>query len=76
MLKKDKAMCAIEKQYHRFWRMMEDAEALKGENVDFRAICRRLHCSPADLDEVLESELGTGGDEVVEVYFGNGRIFY
>lgn len=68
-------MCAIEKQYFRFWRMMEDG-SVPGGAEDFRAVCRRLHCSPADLDEVLESELGMRGDEVVELYFGNGRIFY
>lgn len=76
MPKNDKAMCAIEKQYYRFWRMMEEGEGRMAEEVDFRTVCRRLGCSPADLDEVLESELGTSGDEVVAVYFGNGRIFY
>ncbi|MBQ0128109.1 MAG: hypothetical protein MJY91_06305 [Bacteroidales bacterium] len=69
-------MCALDKQYFRFWRMMEEGTLSKDGKIDFRTACRRLRCSPADLDEVLVSELGIDGDEVVELYFGNGCNFY
>lgn len=56
--------------------MMEEGSLPNCGTLDFRTVCRRLRCSPVDLDELLVSELGMDGDEVVELYFGNGRNFY
>lgn len=32
---------------------------------DYRLICRHLHVAPADLDEILEEELGVTGEELL-----------
>ena len=38
----------------------------------FREVCRELRVSPVDLDEVLFRETGMRGEEIIDVYFGNG----
>lgn len=35
--------------------------------MDYALICRKLHVAPADLDEILEEELGVTGEELLRL---------
>ena len=44
-----------------------DASAEDLREMDYRLICRRLRVAPADLDEILEEELGVTGEELLRL---------
>lgn len=46
-----------------FGHLMLEARVYRNPYVRFDTICRFLRVSPADLDELLESELGMSGEE-------------
>ena len=49
--------------YAMFGHLMLEARVYRNPSLRFNAICRYLKVSPADLDELLESELGMSGEE-------------
>lgn len=56
-------MCSIMKTFSRFW------EQASGETDSrtFRRICRDLNVSPADINEILQEELGMDGEELLDL---------
>jgi hypothetical protein len=62
---KNGKMKTMQDIYARFADMVEELQQ-KGGEPDYRKICRKLGVAPASLDEVLESELGMSGNELLE----------
>jgi len=62
---KNGKMKTMQDIYVRFADMVEELQQ-KGGEPDYRKICRKLGVAPASLDEVLESELGMSGNELLE----------
>jgi hypothetical protein len=62
---KNGRMKTMQDIYARFADMVEELQQ-KGGEPDYRKICRKLGVAPASLDEVLESELGMSGNELLE----------
>lgn len=73
-------MCALMKSYSRFERLMNVDEVWRNPYLDYQSVCRMIGVSPASLDEILESELGMRGEEILDKYrygaLGNGSKIY
>lgn len=61
-------MCDLEKIYKAFSLALEEELSSGNPKLGYRSICGRLKVSPVDLDEILNDELGMGGDEIVELF--------
>ena len=53
------------KTYAAFGRLVLQARVYRNPYVKFDTLCRFLKVSPPDLDELLESELGMRGEEIL-----------
>lgn len=56
------------KAYAEFERLVDEENVYEERGVTFSGICRRIHISPCELNEVIVSELGITGDELLESY--------
>ena len=61
-------MRTIESAYEEFSRMVLEDHIYEDETVDYQSICRALHVSPTDLDEVLVREMGMNGSEILQYF--------
>ena len=59
-------MCTIRRSYQKFATTL-DKYAGEGVDISFGEICREVRISPSDMGELLFSELGMGGDELVDL---------
>ncbi len=48
--------------------MVLEDHIYEDETVDYQSICRALHVSPTDLDEVLVREMGMNGPEILQYF--------
>ena len=51
--------------YSRFCELMLRGRILENPYLSFETVCRFLHASPADLDEILVEELGENGRQIM-----------
>ena len=65
-------MCTIRRSYQKFAATL-DKYAGEGADVSFGEICREVRVSPSDMGELLVSELGMGGDELVALILSGSR---
>jgi len=61
-------MKTLNSAYREFSRMILDDRIYEDSSISFHDICSALHVSPADLNEVLESELGMNGPEILHSF--------
>jgi len=57
----------LQNKYERFMEWFGRNPGDTPEVMSYRLICRRLHVAPADLDEILEEELGVSGEELLRL---------
>ena len=57
----------LQDKFEKFLALFADAVEKGCELPDYPLICRRLRVSPADLDEILEEELGVTGAELLRL---------
>lgn len=58
------AMKTANKAYKELWNLV-NREEIHLRTLDFSAVCRRLHTPQAELDTLLEEELGYTGAELL-----------
>lgn len=54
--------------FERFEKLMDVDEIYKDPDIRFNDICRKLHCSPSDLNECLVNQFGMDGHAILEEY--------
>ena len=59
-------MKTLMKTYAVFAHLLLQARVYRNPYLKFDTVCRFLKVSPADLDELLESELGMRGEEILD----------
>lgn len=61
-------MRTIAAAYSDFSRMIVDDLIFEDDTVNFTDICASLRICPADLNEILQDELGMNGDEILQSF--------
>lgn len=61
-------MDKIWKAYERFYRLLEVEKIHLNNNITFRYICTQLNINSRALDNLLFTELGLNGDEILKEY--------
>lgn len=54
--------------YERFCALMTEKELYKDESVSYRSVCDSLGVSQDELDDVLMSEMGMSGRQVMDAF--------
>ena len=54
--------------FEHFTALLNEEHVYMDRNLTFRDICRRMHVSPVDMDEILLNELGMDGESVLASY--------
>lgn len=57
-------MKTVEKAYKSLWKLI-DKEQIHLHTLDFTSVCERLHANEAQLNALLEEELGYNGAELL-----------
>ena len=66
-------MCTLKKTYAAFCSLVDDGRVYENPHLDFFHICRALHVSPASLGDILETELGLSGQEILAIRRNKAR---
>jgi hypothetical protein len=61
-------MRTIAATYSDFSRMLLDDRIYEDTDISYFDICTSLRVSPADLDEILQDELGMNGNEILQSF--------
>ena len=61
-------MRTIAATYSDFSRMLLDDRIYEDTTISYTDICAFLHVCPADLDEILQEEMGMNGNEILQSF--------